>query len=67
MNVFLNSAIFSLQILQTTTVDGHGQEMADDGEAEDDGHFERPPFTDDLRQILAKYPDGGQILKVKSL
>ena len=41
--------------------------MADDGEAEDDGHFERPPFTDDLRQILAKYPDGGQILKVKSL
>ena len=60
----MNCSNFLLQILQTTTVDSHGQEMGDDGEAEDDGHFERPPFTDDLRQILAKYPDGGQILKV---
>ena len=31
-------------------------------EEEDD--FERPPLTEYLRQILDKYPDGGQILKV---
>ena len=34
-------------------------------EGEEDGFFERPPITEDLKQILAKYPDGGQILKVK--
>ena len=33
-------------------------------EEDEDGHFRRPPVTEDLRQILDKYPDGGQILKV---
>ena len=32
---------------------------------EEDGNFERPPITEDLRQILEKYPPGGQILKVR--
>ena len=31
-----------------------------------DFDFERPPLVDHLRQILEKYPDGGQILKVCS-
>ena len=31
---------------------------------EGDEDAERPPITEDLRQILEKYPDGGQILKV---
>ena len=34
-------------------------------EGEEEGSFERPPITADLRQILEKYPDGGQILKVR--
>ena len=33
-------------------------------EEEEDGCFRRPPVTEDLKQILEKYPDGGQILKV---
>ena len=36
-------------------------------EEDEDGHFRRPPVTEDLRQILDKYPDGGQILKVCTL
>ena len=31
---------------------------------DNDEDAERPPITEDLRQILEKYPDGGQILKV---
>ena len=33
-------------------------------EEDEDGYFRRPPVTEDLRQTLDKYPDGGQILKV---
>ena len=36
-------------------------------EEDEDGIFRRPPVTEDLKQILDKYPDGGQILKVTEL
>ena len=36
-------------------------------EEDEDGCFRRPPVTEDLKQILEKYPDGGQILKVTEM
>ena len=32
---------------------------------EEEDEIELPPLTKLYRQILAKYPDGGQILKVR--
>ena len=36
-------------------------------EEDEDGFLRRPPVTEDLKQILDKYPDGGQILKVTAM
>ena len=32
-----------------------------------DSDFFNPPLTERLKQILEKYPDGGQILKVHKM
>ena len=34
---------------------------------EEEDEFDPPPVTNILKQILNKYPDGGQILKVQHL